>query len=542
MILWGKNLYFLQKIPNSDFGIICKRVLLGVHWGYFMAKVKSALPAENTYTKKEAGMFLTGMFGQNMIYNIVATGLYYYFQNVICLPAVALGWIFALARVWDAINDPMMGSIVDKTKSKWGKCRPYLLFAPPAVCLITCVAFLNGNYAAAKESGNSAAMVLIVAWAAIAYVLWGMSYTVGDIPLWGIISRMSENEKDRANLISLARIVASVGAASVIVSIVALSQAANGAFGLDRNAQNGFIVVGMAMTVVASLLFELAGIGTRERVPNSGETKTMKESFALMWRCKPFRRILISGLLRSPIQLMMTVVMTLFSYYYCEGDLTTAFTDVHRLVIVIIVGGGFFVGQFAATIICPALMKKLDIKTMYNLTGLAGLPTALVFATFLVAPTELAKIGWVAIDGVLLLCSGAGIGAVNVCQSVMISDCIDYEEYTNGYRPDGIFFSGQSFITKFSAGIASIISAYVFAAVGYTDVNIDAMNKALANGASFAKDYGEYSWAMWFLITVPPAIGMVLAILPTLKYEITKEQHQKMLSELIERHKKEKNT
>ena len=57
---------------------------------------------------------------------------------------------------------------------------------------------------------------------------------------------------------------------------------------------------------------------------------------------------------------------------------------------------------------------------------------------------------------------------------------------------------------------------------------------------SFAKDYGEYSWAMWFLITVPPAIGMVLAILPTLKYEITKEQHQKMLSELIERHKKEK--
>ena len=365
-----------------------------------------------------------------------------------------------------------------------------------------------------------------------------------------LIRRAGVEIKDKKVLIlgtggtskTMRAVVGDMGAASVIVSIVALSQAANGAFGLDRNAQKGFIVVGMAMTVVASLLFELAGIGTRERVPNSGETKTMKESFALMWRCKPFRRILISGLLRSPIQLMMTVVMTLFSYYYCEGDLTTAFTDVHRLVIVIIVGGGFFVGQFAATIICPALMKKLDIKTMYNLTGLAGLPTALVFATFLVAPTELAKIGWVAIDGVLLLCSGAGIGAVNVCQSVMISDCIDYEEYTNGYRPDGIFFSGQSFITKFSAGIASIISAYVFAAVGYTDVNIDAMNKALANGASFAKDYGEYSWAMWFLITVPPAIGMVLAILPTLKYEITKEQHQKMLSELIERHKKEKNT
>ena len=72
-----------------------------------------------TYTKKERNMYITGMLGQNLIYNIVATGLYFYFQNVICLPAMALGWIFALARVWDAINDPMMGTIVDRTRTKW---------------------------------------------------------------------------------------------------------------------------------------------------------------------------------------------------------------------------------------------------------------------------------------------------------------------------------------------------------------------------------------------------------------------------------------
>lgn len=489
-----------------------------------------------TYTKKEAAMYLTGMFGQNMIYNIVATGLYYYFQNVICLPAIALGWIFAIARVWDAINDPMMGSIVDKTRSKWGKCRPYLIFSPILICIVTCVAFLNGNYAAAKTNGNSAAMILIVTWAAISYILWGMSYTVGDIPLWGIISRMSESEKDRAKLISLSRIVASIGAAVVVVSIIAISQAVNGMVGQNQNAQKGFIIVGIGMTIVASLLFECAGIGTKERVPVSDENKSMKESFALMWSCKPFRRILISGILRSPLQLMMTVVMTLFSYYYCEGDLTTAFTDPKKLVIVIIVGGGFFVGQFAAMVLCPILMKKISVKTLYNLTGLSGIPTALLFVAYIIAPTKLMEIGWVAIDGVLLLFAGAGFGMVNVCQSVMISDCIDYEEYHNGYRPDGIFFSGQSFITKFSAGIASIISAYVYASVGYTDVNINAMNEALANGASFANDFQPYSKAMWFLLSVPPAIGMVIAILPTLKYEISSDSHQKMLDELVKRH------
>ncbi len=495
------------------------------------------MDSARTYTKKECAMFLTGMFGQNMIYNIIATGLYYYFQNVICLPAIALGWIFAIARVWDAVNDPIMGTIVDKTRTKWGKCRPYLLFAPPAICIITCISFLNGNYAVAKTEGNSLSMVLIVTWAAVSYILWGMSYTVGDIPLWGIISRMSENEKDRANLISLSRIIASIGAAAAILAIVPLSQAVNGALDESINAQKGFVIVGMAMTVVASLLFECAGIGTKERVPVSSQTKTMKESFALMWKCVPFRRILISGILRAPLQLMMTVALTLLSYYYCDGDLTTAFTDFGKLIIVIVLAGGLFIGQFLAMMICPPLIKKFDVKKVYNLfSGLSAIPMALLFIVYLIAPKNLSAAGWVIADGFLFFGAGAGFGAVNVCQSVMISDCIDYEEYHNGYRPDGIFFSGQSFITKFSAGIASIISAYVYNAVGYTDINIEAMNEAISKGASFAVDYPQYSKAMWFLISVPPAIGMAIAVIPTIKYEITNKSHEKMLSELIIRH------
>ncbi|MBO5495523.1 MAG: MFS transporter, partial [Eubacterium sp.] len=333
----------------------------------------------NTYSGREAAMYLTGMFGQNMIYNIVATGLYYYFQNVICLNALALGWIFAIARVWDAINDPMMGSIVDRTRTKWGKCKPYLLFCPILICVITCLTFLNGNYAAAKNAGNSTAMVLITAWAAISYILWGMAYTIGDIPLWGIIPRLTEDEGDRAKLISFSRIVASIGAAAVVVAIIPLSQSANKAFGESDNAQKGFIVVGMAMTVVASLLFELAGLGVKERVNIESEPKSMKQSFMLMWSCKPFRRILISGVLRAPMQLMTIVVVTLFTYYYCDGDMNTAFTDPKKLLILVIVGGGFFIGQFGAMAIFPILIKKFDTKTLYNLTGLSGIPTGLIF-------------------------------------------------------------------------------------------------------------------------------------------------------------------
>ena len=120
-----------------------------------------------TYTKKEAAGFLTGMFGQNLIYNVIATGLYFYFQNVICLPAMALGWIMAIARVWDAINDPMMGTIVDKTHTKWGKCRPYLISFPAIIGVITILTFITGNYA---EASSTTQQVLIGAWAAVSYI------------------------------------------------------------------------------------------------------------------------------------------------------------------------------------------------------------------------------------------------------------------------------------------------------------------------------------------------------------------------------------
>ena len=154
----------------------------------------------------------------------------------------------------------------------------------------------------------------------------------------------------------------------------------------------------------------------------------------------------------------------------------------------------------------------------------------------MIDPTGLSKMHWVIIDGILLIGSGIGFGAVNVCQSIMISDCIDYEEYHTGYRPDGVFFSGQSFITKFSAGIASIISGAVYSIVGYSDQNADYVNKALAAGANFAKDFSSYSDAMWFLLTIPPAIGLAIAVIPTIKYEITKESHAEMLTTLIQKH------
>ena len=129
--------------------------------------------------------------------------------------------------------------------------------------------------------------------------------------------------------------------------------------------------------------------------------------------------------------------------------------------------------------------------------------------------------------------AGASMGSLNVLQSVMIADCVDYEEYNNGIRPEGVFFSGQSFITKLSAGIASLISGAVYMVVGFSDKNVALLNNALVNGADF-KTYGDgkFAAAMFFLISVPPAIGMVLAAIPTWKYALPDKEHTRILDVL----------
>ena len=593
-----------------------------------------------TYSRKELVGYLIGLAGQNIIYNIIATGLAFYFQSVIFLPAIACSLIFALARVWDAVNDPMMGTIVDKTRTKWGKCKPYLLFVPGIIMITTILPFLNGMYAEpndlhevelqdqtayvafaqsdlvkeldydgvkylfvpaggswelqkdaegknlmdadgniiktkvmiytdsdkapvtdtalaetilqefqselgfVKKTGGKAA--LIIAWAAFSYVLWGMTYTIGDIPLWGVTSLMTEDQNDRAKALSLARAVANVGMIGTLFTMIA--PAFQGMFkdqGMDEahSLRMAYITLAVVMTVFATILFQFAGFAVKEKVtPQNEKTYTIKENFKIMFGNKPFRQILISGILRSPIQLLGIVAMTLVMYYFFNNDIGgTLFVDgalntalVLKVVILVI---GLFGGMIFFPLCVPKLIQKHEKKNMYNFfTAIGAIPFAFIFIFFKLSGGNVLTWGGMVVMSVLFFMAGASMGSLNVLQSVMIADCVDYEEYTNGIRPDGVFFSGQSFITKLSAGIASLISGAVYAIVKFSDKNVALLNNALVNGADF-KTYndGKFAAAMFFLISIPPAVGMLLAAIPTWKYALTDTEHTRILNELNEK-------
>ena len=602
-----------------------------------MSKKPVSATTLNTYTKKELVGYLTGLAGQNIIYNIIGTGLAFYFQSVIFIPAMAYSLIFALARVWDAINDPMMGTIVDKTRTKWGKCKPYLLFVPVVILVTTILPFLNGMYAEPNElhevtlqdakayvaysesdlvkeleydgtkylfvpadgtwelqkdadgktlmdeEGNivktkvmiytaddkapvtdtalaetilqefqselgfvkktGVKAVLIVGWAAFSYVLWGLTYTIGDIPLWGVTSLMTEDQNDRAKVLTLARAVANFGMIGTLFTMIAPAfQGIYKGRGMDEahSLRMAYITLAVVMTVFASILFQFAGLSVKERVaPQNKKTYTIKENFQIMFGNKPFRQILISGILRSPIQLLAIVAMTLVMYYFFNNDIgKTLFTDaglnVNLVLKIVILVVGLFGGMIFFPLFVPKLIAKHEKKNLYNFFTLGGaVPFALIFVFFLISKGNVLTWGGMCVMSVLFFMAGASMGSLNVLQSVMIADCVDYEEYTNGIRPDGVFFSGQSFITKLSAGIASLISGGVYAIVKFSGKNVALLNNALVNGEDF-KTYngGKYAAAMFFLISIPPAIGMVLAAIPTWKYALPDDEHTRILDEL----------
>src|SRR5690554_2216019 len=118
-------------------------------------------------------MYLIGLYGQNVIYNIISVGLMVYFTDAVKIPGAIVGTIMFIARLWDAINDYMMGAIVDKTNTKWGKCRPYLLFMPIPIFFITVLCFASPTI----YPDNPIATTV---WCAATYIMWGMMYTVSD--------------------------------------------------------------------------------------------------------------------------------------------------------------------------------------------------------------------------------------------------------------------------------------------------------------------------------------------------------------------------
>lgn len=480
------------------------------------------------YSGKERNIYLAGMFGQNMIYSTVSSVLQIFYTDILIIPTIAVSIIMGISRIWDGINDIIMGTVVDRTHTRWGKCRPYLKFVPLPIALFTMLMFL-------PLTGLPVAVKII--YVILSFLIWETLYTLGDIPLWGVTSLMTPDEQKRAKLISAARTVSSIAGISVVafypvkdlfgsinLGLFANTGKANSSLAYFSEPQ-GYLLAVIAIAFVGGILFRLPFPFIRERIIQAPKEKDtgLKENLKLMWQNMLFIRAVASNILGCTKTIMLTA-----GIYFCKWVLGNGGDETLWLVKL---GGPFLIGMIISMNISTGVAKKFGKKRVYLVTSyLNAVPYILIFL-----------IGYKSIVfmAVMLFAGGFLTGFTTVYNTTMVADSVDYMEYKTGKRNDGVFFSGLNFTAKLTAAITAVITNLIFSSVNYTDT-INSLtlkiSEASARGMGFNLDFAsafpEITKAMLILITLIPAAGCILQALPIHRYPLTEEKQAEMLEEL----------
>ena len=488
------------------------------------------------YSNKERNIFLMAMFGQNIIFGMVGNYLSFYYTSIILVPTTALLIITVISRIWDAINDVMMGTVADRTSSKWGKFRPYLKYMPIPIMLLTITLFLP------IRNWNDIIKVIFVI---ITWLGWETAYTLGDIPLWGVASVITPDEQKRSKLISAARIIGSISGVIVVVfdTIVDMFAKINIGWGtgVDRpgvdaefyNWQQGYLFAAIAIALVGGILFKCAFPYVRERV--IGEDVTREEKFTdgftqnlkYMWKNKPFMLVMLSQVLGCTKNMVMSV-----GIYFCTWVLANGGNNTLWLMML---GGSFLVPMLVSMSLATKferLMGKKEISIWASY--LNAIP---YFAIFFVIYTFGIQTWAIVVACVLFAVSGFLTGFVTVYPTTMVADCTDYMEWKTGKRLDGVYFSGLNFQAKLQAAITMAITYVVFMIVNYTPIIgelSDKVQQGIIDPATydFVADQPKLFVALLVLITVIPAVGSILQAIPIHFYELTEKKCDEMRADL----------
>ncbi|MCH5198574.1 MAG: MFS transporter [Oscillospiraceae bacterium] len=483
-------------------------------------------------TVKERIAFTVGAFGRSGIYTIMSMFSLVFFQNGAGLTLEQGTTIILCGRIFDAINDPVMGMLVDKTKSKWGKMRPYLLFAPVPIAICTILLFT-----APFENGSSAAF----AWAMFTYILWGVAFTIQDVPFWGLSSVITPLESERTSFISTARLGSTFGGILPALLVPILYQS-------NLGYTKGFFVAGVIFAVIGSGLSILIFFVSKERVPKADKAPTFKETLTVLKKDKVLIIVILAALLGSTMVMANQCADYIGNYLIIQNytDFAKIFSDaagtsvianvdaaaaydfwIPRGTIVTTLTVAIGVGMVPAMTIFPLLRKKFSLKQIYIGSALFGLVVhALCYIVFSGNITNInIYVLWI-----FLFLMGLPLGIYNVITYTLIADAVDYMEWKTGERHEGVCFSFQTFLSKVNAGIATAVFGQI---LGKTDFR--AVDKALVDNMGrqiFFQQSEPTQKILLALVTLVPAVGFLLTVVPMLFNDYTGKKKEQAIAEI----------
>ena len=342
-----------------------------------------------------------GALGKDYACAIIYIFLMYYLTDVVGLVPAFVGTLFLVARLWDAINDPMMGMIVDNTRSKYGKFRPWILIGTILNAAVLIAMFFRPNGLEGK---------MLYAYISVAYILWGMTYTVMDIPFWSMIPALSSDKKEREKIAVVPRIFASLAWLSI------------GSFGLPvigllgkGNEGRGFSLLAIGIAIFFVLASILTVINVKEQIVSDQKTPkvNLKNTFKLIFKNDQLVALIGTVLMYNlVVQISGGVAIYYFKYVIGRETLFSVFT------------GFSGVAEIAALMSFPMLSTKIGRKKVFFLAcSLPVIGFGLLCLAGYISPESAVLVAACGI--VAKLGSGLSLGI----STVMLADVVDYGEF-----------------------------------------------------------------------------------------------------------------
>lgn len=411
-------------------------------------------------TLKEKIAYSFGDFASSMFWKLFSMFLLFFYTDVFGIAAAAVGTMFLVVRVWDAVMDLLIGAACDRTSTRWGKFRPYLLFGAAPFAIVGIITFITPDLSPGGK----------LVYAYVTYASMMMIYSLVNVPYSSMLGVMTDNPDDRTSLASFRFIGAFSGGLFVTATANSLVEY----FGKDGNVASGYQWTVGIYAVLAAIFFVLTFAGTKERLkPAVEKSSSLKTDFKDIAKNGPWFIMLgasISVLIFNSLR--DGAILYYFKYFIKDQTLSLFGTDYNFSQSVL--ASAYMSIWLATNILGVVLAKPISAKIGKKNTFMVSVVASAVLS-FMIYFLQPQQIGLIFFSNILI---GISAGIVLPLAWSMYADIADYSEWKNKRRATGLIFSSSTMAQKFGWTLGGALNGWLLSAYGF-QANVEQTPNAL---------------------------------------------------------------
>ena len=469
---------------------------------------------------KEIAAYSLGLFGFQAIVGLLNSYQAEFDASILGADIAVVGILILIAKIVSAVADPIVGNMVDRSKSKLGKFKSMIVYSILPLLIMSAVIFIDVPF----KTNRTVTYV----WIFVTYLIWSIAMTMGDVPSQGIAAALTPNPTERTNVVSISNTFKQIGfsACVVIVPIVCLIIPEGSKVFVKKGETDTpmiaseYFFVALLTAILGCALFALIPLINKERVKTEANEKvTAGDMVAALKDNKPFMLVIVSYFLGFGRQMAMGIQVQAANVLLGSQNL------------VAVLGIVTAIGSMISMALCPVLIKKLDEKKAYILLSVYGFAASLFsFAVghfWFINPDNMVL---TVLFYASLFLIGLQFGAVTLMPMIMTADCVDYYEYKTGKRMEGAAYSILTLTIKVCLALGTALGLVFVQVSGYADTLADIT--AGVQGAAFTAKTKDI---VFFAYTLMPGILALLSVIPMLKYDVVGEKKNEITKALAEK-------